>query len=60
LNHYFSRRRRRWHGHAVHIVVFAKGLAKRGYRVVRFEYPYMAAQRRTGQKKPPDRKPGGG
>jgi hypothetical protein len=36
---------------------FAKGLGKRGYRVARFEYPYMAAQRVTGQRKPPDREP---
>ena len=36
---------------------FAKGLAGRGYRVVRFEFPYRASQRSTGQKKPPDREP---
>ena len=36
---------------------FAKGLGKRGDRVVRFEYPYMASQRMTGKKKPPDREP---
>lgn len=36
---------------------FAKGLGKRGVRVVRFEFPYMANQRRTGKKKPPDREP---
>jgi predicted alpha/beta-hydrolase family hydrolase len=36
---------------------FAKGLGGLGYRVVRFEYPYMASQRRTGRKKPPDREP---
>jgi predicted alpha/beta-hydrolase family hydrolase len=36
---------------------FAKALSKRGVRVVRFEYPYMAVQRRTGKKKPPDREP---
>jgi predicted alpha/beta-hydrolase family hydrolase len=36
---------------------FARGLGKRGVRVVRFEYPYMASQRRTGKKKPPDREP---
>jgi predicted alpha/beta-hydrolase family hydrolase len=35
---------------------FAKGLAKRGAYVVRFEFPYMAA-RRKGQRKPPDRLP---
>lgn len=36
---------------------FAEGLAKVGYRVVRFEFPYMAARRNTGAKKPPDRQP---
>lgn len=36
---------------------FAKGLADRGFRVVRFEFPYMAAKRRTGKSKPPDREP---
>ena len=36
---------------------FATGLGKRGFRVVRFEYPYMTAQRITGQRKPPDREP---
>jgi hypothetical protein len=38
---------------------FAEGLAKRGFRVVRFEYPYMAAKRVTGKQKPPgNRSPG--
>lgn len=36
---------------------FAQGLGKRGFRVVRFEYPYMVSQRSTGRKKPPDREP---
>jgi predicted alpha/beta-hydrolase family hydrolase len=36
---------------------FGKGLGKRGYRVARFAYPYMAAQRATGRPKPPDREP---
>jgi predicted alpha/beta-hydrolase family hydrolase len=36
---------------------FARGLGKHGFRVVRFEYPYMAARRKTGKKKPPDREP---
>lgn len=36
---------------------FAKGLAQRGYRVARFEFPYMAARRTEGKKKPPDRQP---
>jgi predicted alpha/beta-hydrolase family hydrolase len=39
------------------IEFFAKGLGQRGFRVVRFEFPYMAARRTTGQKKPPDREP---
>jgi pimeloyl-ACP methyl ester carboxylesterase len=36
---------------------FAKGLAKRGFRVARFEYPYTASKRVTGKQKPPDREP---
>jgi predicted alpha/beta-hydrolase family hydrolase len=36
---------------------FAKGLGKKGFRVVRFEYPYMAVKRETGKAKPPDREP---
>src|SRR5437016_5930441 len=36
---------------------FARGLGTRGYRVVRYEYPYLASQRLTGKKKPPDREP---
>ncbi|MCC6914830.1 MAG: dienelactone hydrolase family protein [Rhodospirillaceae bacterium] len=36
---------------------FAEGLAKAGYRAARFEFPYMAARRTTGAKKPPDRQP---
>jgi len=36
---------------------FAEGLAMRVYRVARFEFPYMAARRETGKKKPPDRTP---
>ncbi len=36
---------------------FAAGLAEAGYRTVRFEFPYMAARRDTGAKKPPDRQP---
>jgi predicted alpha/beta-hydrolase family hydrolase len=34
---------------------FAEGLAAQGYRVVRFEFPYMAARRRDGGRRPPDR-----
>lgn len=41
---------------------FAQGLASRGtglggLRVVRFEFPYMANARCTGQRRPPDREP---
>lgn len=34
---------------------FARGLANAGYRVVRFEFPYMAARRADGSRRPPDR-----
>jgi predicted alpha/beta-hydrolase family hydrolase len=34
---------------------FAEGLARHGYRVARFEFPYMAARRAGGDKRPPDR-----
>jgi predicted alpha/beta-hydrolase family hydrolase len=34
---------------------FATGLAGHGFRVVRFEFPYMESYRKTGKKKPPDR-----
>ncbi len=34
---------------------FAKGLGGQGFRVARFEYPYMAARRFSGTPKPPDR-----
>ena len=36
---------------------FAKGLGRRGFKVVRFEYPYMASKRATGRRKSPDREP---
>lgn len=36
---------------------FAKSLGERGYRTARFEFPYMARQRRTGQSSPPDAEP---
>jgi predicted alpha/beta-hydrolase family hydrolase len=36
---------------------FAKRLSKRGFRVVRFNYPYMTARLVTGKAKPPDREP---
>lgn len=33
---------------------FAQGLAARGYRVCRFEFPHMAERRRSGRRRPPD------
>ena len=36
---------------------FAEGLARAGYRVGRFEFPYMAARRQAGKTRPPDRAP---
>jgi uncharacterized protein len=36
---------------------FAAGLAGAGYRVARFEFPYMAERRRPGKRRPPDREP---
>lgn len=36
---------------------FAEGLAARGWRVVRFEFPYMAARRQGDRRPPPDRQP---
>jgi len=35
----------------------ATGLAERGIRVIRFEFPYMQKQRDTGKRRPPDRQP---
>ena len=35
----------------------AQGLGDRGLKVARFEFPYMAARRATGKKRPPDRAP---
>lgn len=35
----------------------AEGLAERGVAVTRFEFPYMAARRTDGKKRPPDRAP---
>ncbi len=35
----------------------AARLAGRGHRVVRFEFPYMAARRLDGRRRPPDRQP---
>ena len=39
------------------MAAFADGLADRGWRVIRFEFPYMAARRADGRKRPPDREP---
>lgn len=36
---------------------FADGLAARGFRVARFEFPYMAGRRGGGPKRPPDAMP---
>ena len=36
------------------IVATAKGLGQHGWRVVRFEFPYMQRQRCLGKKRPPD------
>src|ERR1051326_2339572 len=35
----------------------ARGLAEHGIRVVRFEFPYMAARRKSGKRGAPDREP---
>lgn len=35
----------------------ALGLAERGWRVIRFEFPYMARARRLGRRQGPDRQP---
>jgi predicted alpha/beta-hydrolase family hydrolase len=39
------------------MTVIAEGLAEAGFRVVRFEFPYMLERRRTGKRRPPDREP---
>jgi predicted alpha/beta-hydrolase family hydrolase len=36
---------------------FAEGLAALGYRVARFEFPYMATRREDGKRRPPNRQP---
>ncbi|MBT3237738.1 MAG: alpha/beta hydrolase [Rhodospirillaceae bacterium] len=33
---------------------FAEGLATTGFRVARFEFPYMVERRKTGKKRPPN------
>ena len=37
------------------MTTFAKGLGEQGIKVVRFEFPYMATRRATGNRRPPDR-----
>ena len=39
------------------MAAIAAGLAQRGWRVVRFEFPYMARMRETGRRQGPDRMP---
>lgn len=39
------------------MVMLARSLARRGFRVIRFEFPYMDCRRRVGTKRPPDRMP---
>jgi predicted alpha/beta-hydrolase family hydrolase len=39
------------------MAAIAGGLAQRGWRVVRFEFPYMAQSRLSGQRRAPDRLP---
>lgn len=36
---------------------FARGLGERGFRVARFEFPYMRARRQSGPRGAPDREP---
>src|SRR5258708_36398028 len=38
--------------------IVAHGLGEHGIRVVRFEFPYMAARRTSGKRGAPDREPG--
>ena len=39
------------------LATIAAGLAQRGWRVVRFEFPYMARMRESGRRQGPDRLP---
>ena len=36
------------------MTAFAEGLGERGLRIARFEFPYMAARRADGRKRPPE------
>lgn len=39
------------------MAAFAEGLAQRNFRVVRFNFPYMAKAEAVGRRRPPDRAP---
>jgi len=39
------------------LAAIAGGLGRAGYRVVRFEFPYMLRRREEGTRRPPDRQP---
>lgn len=39
------------------MAAFAHGLSDCGFRMVRFEFPYMATMQATGRRRPPDREP---
>lgn len=39
------------------LAAITAGLADRGLRVARFEFPYMLKRRETGRRRPPDRQP---
>lgn len=39
------------------MAAFADGLAAKGFRVARFEFPYMVRRRADGRRRPPDRQP---
>lgn len=39
------------------MTAFAEGLGARGWRVARFEFPYMARRREDSKRRPPDRAP---
>jgi hypothetical protein len=43
--------------HTPFMATFAAGLAAKGLRLVRFEFPYMNERRRSGKRRPPDREP---
>ena len=39
------------------MIKYAEGIAARGIRVARFEFPYMTRRREDGRRRPPDRAP---